>query len=211
MVKYFKPALPITGDAIEVHMRRIGANSGDQLAFYGDSVPIVVGGIISLMTAVAIALGAVWLFASDVERVERDLVLALGILLFGGLVLIGVRSLFNRKPLLCVTHEGLQFNSTGVQLGLIPWADIASLSIVTIQSKRMLAIRVRTSYPLLSRSIAAIPPKMWLGWFALRATGSLTCSEGAFQLSLREVLEQIRQQFRKELHAHHVHVQGEPL
>jgi hypothetical protein len=64
-------------------------------------------------------------------------------LLFAVLVLVFcLRKLFDKRPGLVLSAEGINDNSSGVAAGLIPWSDISGFDVYEIHKQKMLIILV---------------------------------------------------------------------
>jgi len=57
-------------------------------------------------------------------------------------VVYGVRKLFDKRPGLILSAEGLVDNSSGVAAGFIPWSEITGVGIFQMQRQRMLILSV---------------------------------------------------------------------
>lgn len=61
---------------------------------------------------------------------------------FGACLLAGLRKLFDTKPGLVFSPEGLLDNASAAAAGLVPWNEIIGADVLKVQSTRFLVVRV---------------------------------------------------------------------
>lgn len=101
---------------------------------------------------VFVALG-VWILGQSPEDFESsrkagDPVLMYGvgavcILFFGACLVVGLRGLFDSRPGLVVSEEGVTDRTGGVPNGFIPWSDMTGLTVLTVGSHKFVSIHVK--------------------------------------------------------------------
>ena len=65
-----------------------------------------------------------------------------GIAFFGLCAIVAVIKLCDRRPGLVIDAEGILDNASGLSAGRIPWCDIKSFAVSTVQKQRFLTIEV---------------------------------------------------------------------
>lgn len=66
----------------------------------------------------------------------------MSIIFFGLCGVIGVKKLFDKKPGLILSANGIVDNSSGVSAGFIPWSEIVGFDIFEVQRQKMLIVKV---------------------------------------------------------------------
>jgi hypothetical protein len=110
-----------------------------------------------------IAIGA-WMFTLDDAEISQQRTLsnpllfrgiAVAAALMGALgVIISTRKLFDKRPGLVLSEEGIVDNSSGVAAGLIPWSDIEGFGVVEIRRNKFIVVFVKDPEKFLQRGNA---------------------------------------------------------
>jgi len=66
-------------------------------------------------------------------------------------VYFAIRKMFDSRPGLVLSAEGILDNSSGVAAGLIPWADITGFTVYEVHRTKMLIVMVRDNEKYLQR------------------------------------------------------------
>lgn len=106
--------------------------------------------ILGSFVFIGIGLWMVFLDASQIEAQRRfndplfiRIIGWIGIVFFGWCGAIGVRKLFDKKPGLIFSREGIIDNSSGVSAGLIPWSEIRGFNVYEIHKQKMLIVLLK--------------------------------------------------------------------
>ena len=114
---------------------------------------------------------------------------------FGWCGVIAIRKLFDAKPGLIFNNSGLVDNSSGLAVGLIPWAEITGMQIYEIQNQRFITIFVSNPERYLE---AAGPIKRWFSGASTKMCGSpISISANALRIDFNELHSLLTSQLRQ--------------
>ena len=109
--------------------------------------------LLLILGSVAFVAAGVWLLSLDTAAIQRLrrfnnplLVRGVGvaaIAFFGLTGLYSLRKLFDRKPGLVFSREGILDNSSAVSAGLLPWSEVTGVEVVQIHRQKLLVIKVK--------------------------------------------------------------------
>jgi hypothetical protein len=71
-----------------------------------------------------------------------------------------VKKLFDTRPGLIVSSEGITDNCSGYTFGLIPWADIAGIEVIEVGKQKLIMVLVHNPAEYINRQSNAIMKKM---------------------------------------------------
>jgi hypothetical protein len=105
-----------------------------------------------ILGGAAFALAGLWMVQLDEASIREIRTLSnptlfrsfgvLALVLATLVVIYGARKMFDNKPGLVLSPEGITDNSSGVAAGLIPWTDITGFDIFEMHRQKMLVILV---------------------------------------------------------------------
>ena len=108
--------------------------------------------LLLIAVACAFVVGGLWMFQLSPAEIASQrrfnsplFVHSIGmvsIVFFGLCGVIGVKKLFDKKPGLILSANGIVDNSSGVSAGFIPWSEIVGFDIFEVQRQKMLIVKV---------------------------------------------------------------------
>lgn len=108
--------------------------------------------ILIILGSAAFGLLGIWMLSHDAQEIEssreyNSTLFVYGIawiaIAFSGLCgFIGIKKLFDNKPGLIISDVGIEDNSSGFSVGLIPWEDVTGISEYQVQSQSFVSILV---------------------------------------------------------------------
>ena len=116
---------------------------------------------LTLMGLVMVA-GGLWLATADEQVVRHGGTLSdaqlghvsgiVAVVFFGACVLYGLRKLFDRRPGLVLSADGLLDNSSAVGAGFVPWHEVTEFRIWQLKGQRVLVVCVQDVEKYIRRS-----------------------------------------------------------
>ena len=146
---------------------------------------LVAGGI-------AFVLIGLWMLGGPPQLARYDRMLVQGIALadivfFAAASAMGMRKLFDRRPGLELTPEGFIDNSSGVSVGLVPWAEVTGLGVWELGAARTIVLAVRDPEKYVARGG---PLRRRVNRANLHLCGSpVVVSSASLQIGFDELLE----------------------
>ena len=106
-----------------------------------------------IVGALGFVAAGLWLFLLDDAFIQsmggpfRNPVLVhraglVAMVFFGVCALVGIRKMFDSKPGLVFSKEGLLDHASGVSAGLVPWNEIVGVDVLKVQRTRFLVVKV---------------------------------------------------------------------
>lgn len=153
--------------------------------------------VLMIVGSVILALVGAWLFSLDEAAIRelpaqfrnKWLVHGTGfasILFFGLCATYGVWKLFDTKPGLVFSRDGILDNSSAVAAGLIPWSEVTGVGIFEYASQKMMVIKVKDPGKYVQRGN---PMKRALNQANLDKCGSpITIAANSLKLNFDELL-----------------------
>lgn len=111
---------------------------------------------------------------------------AAAVLFFGLCAVYAIRKLPDNKPGLTMDESGITDNSGGVSAGLVLWADINGLSVVTVQKQKFILLHVKNPNDYIERQTGIIKRKMMQMNFKMYGS-PLTISANGLKITFDEL------------------------
>lgn len=161
--------------------------------------------IVLVMGALVFVAGGLWLASLDTDSIQSSrrmysplVVHAVGysgVAFFGLCGIFLVKKLFDAKPGLVISKEGITDNSSAVAAGLIPWGEITGIGEFQVQHTKMLIIHVREPEKYIFRGGAM---KRALNRANMRRAGSpIFITSTALGISYPELVALIENSFKQ--------------
>jgi hypothetical protein len=130
------------------------------------------------------------------SSLESTLLMVLGlvaIVFFGGIAILIIRKLFDQRPGIIITEEGISDNSGGISVGQILWQDIEKFEVLQIQRQRLILILVKNPQDYLERQSNGWKRKLMAMNYRQYGT-PLSISTNGLKISFTALLEILKHQ-----------------
>lgn len=118
-------------------------------------------------------------------------------IIFGAMIgYISVRKLFDHRPGLIISSEGITDNSSGVSAGFIPWEDIVEIREMTMNNQHFMTIVVQNPQTYIDRQQNAFKRKM-MQMNHSTYSAAINISANTLQCSFKELKSQLSDAFKE--------------
>ncbi len=141
---------------------------------------------------------SVWLWTiADTQNhypaIYVQVVAVLGFCFFGLILFVAPKKLFDQRPGLIISDEGIQDNTSASTGRFIPWMNITGFDIMKVKSTRILLIRINNADEVISRESGW---KQKIMRFSMNTYGTpVSIGSGTLKCNFDELLKMMNERF----------------